>query len=650
MRRRPRGRLELTWMGKDSTLIAVEDGKYDYAWVDPADPRVREIKGIQLIDAVGETDGPTGSDENLLLVGDAGDALRSLGTIPEYAQKYRGQVKLVYIDPPFNTGETFEHYADQLENSVWLTMMRDRIRGIRPLMASDATIWVHLDDVQMHRMRLLLDEEFGAENFVATVVWQKAYSPKNDAPGFSTDQDYILVYSLTPDWRSNRWDRLASRDALYKATDGDDRPWISADPAAPSAHRNQTWVYAIQSPFTGDLVYPAKSRCWGQNQDSMQSILEEWGVSYKRVVLDDDERRAKICGVTESEVRKGIPALMVERPLHESEPIVRRRYEQGTWPALYFTKNGNGGIKRKRYLDETSTSRAPRTLWFNDEVGHNRTAKNEINLLFPDQNAFSTPKPERLLQRIIQISTNPGDLVLDAFAGSGTTAAVAHKMGRHWVTCELQESTVDAFIRPRLTMVVQGADPGGVTSTTTRVAEGGLPDGVSPEDARKFVSLLTKFAKAKEVDVPAASLRQLRAAAKTRDETTSNWAGGGGFTVARIGPSMYDVDDENGMVFLSPQATNGTWSKAVAGQLRFTLTPEHPVFAGVRGRQRLAVIDGVVDELAVRTVVESLSEKERAVIVAKGVLPEAESTLAELSPGSRIKKAPEQMFPKETVK
>lgn len=139
--RSPKGRLELTWMGKDMALIPTAHGKYDYEWVDPADPRACEIKSIEVVDTVGEQAGPNGAEENLLIIGDSGDALRSLSTVPEWAAKYRGKVKLVYIDPPFNTEQTFEHYADQLEHSIWLTMMRDRIRDIKPLLHDDASVW-----------------------------------------------------------------------------------------------------------------------------------------------------------------------------------------------------------------------------------------------------------------------------------------------------------------------------------------------------------------------------------------------------------------------------------------------------------------------------------------------------------------------------
>lgn len=196
MTRRPKGRLELTWMGKDLALIPVDDGKYDYMWVDPEDPRAREIKSIEVREQVGELDGCSGAEENLLIVGDSGDALRSLSTIPEYAEKYLSQVKLVYIDPPFNTKQTFEHYADQLEHSIWLTMMRDRIRDIKPLLADDASVWVHLDDSEVHRMRVLLDEEFGSENFIADLTVELNPKGRQLDQFFAQSHDRLLVYAL----------------------------------------------------------------------------------------------------------------------------------------------------------------------------------------------------------------------------------------------------------------------------------------------------------------------------------------------------------------------------------------------------------------------------------------------------------------------
>lgn len=644
MQRKPRGRLELTWMGKDSALIPVEDGKYDYAWVDPSDPRAREVKSIEVLETVGETDGPTGAGENLLIIGDSGDALRSLGTIPEYADRYLGQVKLVYIDPPFNTGQTFEHYSDQMEHSIWLTMMRDRIRDIKPLLADDASVWVHLDDAEVHRMRLLLDEEFGAENFVSTIIWGKADTSRNDAKQFSVDQDYLLVYSLNPDWRPNRLARTAKQDSIYSAPDGDEREWLAKPAHAPGARTHQGMVYAIQSPFTGEMMYPPDGGCWRLGQDRMFEELSRWA-PYQRVQIPDRDVRARICGVAPKDVRAAVQALVlavsVEQAHHQATEVAA-----GAWPMVFFISGGTR-LQVKGYKPEGGTT--PRTIWPFTAVGSNRNSKAEVKTLIPGSNPFATPKPERLLERIMQLATGPGDKVLDCFAGSGTSSAVAHKMRRRWVAVELQPSTVERFLRPRLERVAMGKDDGGVTTSVQRVPDAELPEGMTPEDAKQFNSLLSMVAKAAD-DLDAATLARLRAATRTREQRTTQWEGGGGFTVARMGPSMYEVDDDNGTVYLSPEATNGAWSKAIAGQLKFALTPDDPVFCGVRNRQRLAVIDGVADETVVRTVAERLGEKERAVIVAKGVVPAAALLLQELSPGSRIKKAPADVFPKATVK
>ena len=180
MRREPKGILALNWMGKDDALIPVENGKYDYAWVDPADPRAREVKSIEIIDTVGDADGPTGAGENLLIVGDSGDALRSLGSIPEYAQRYLGKVKLVYIDPPFNTDQTFDNYVDQLEHSIWLTMMRDRILAIRETQVYEPRTWRHFisgvqvtgveDDVVKARANFLITEAMSDRDPTVFVV------------------------------------------------------------------------------------------------------------------------------------------------------------------------------------------------------------------------------------------------------------------------------------------------------------------------------------------------------------------------------------------------------------------------------------------------------------------------------------------------
>lgn len=526
-----------------------------------------------------------------MIQGDSGDTLRSLGAVPEWADKYVGQVKLVYIDPPFNTAQTFEQYADQLEHSVWLTMMRDRIRDIKPLLSVDASVWVHLDDAEVHRMRMVLDEELGSENFIAEISWQKADSPNNSAKYLSKDQDTILVYARQKEsWRPNKLPRTAGMDAIYANPDDDPRGrWYPGDPYANKPY--SLGLYTVTGP-TGRTFTPPPGRFWRISEAKFRD-------------LQQDNR-------------------------------------------IWWGPNGDARPSLKRFLSEVSGS-TPRTMWLHQEVGSNRTSKNEMRSLFPGLSSFATPKPERLLERVLQIGSNAGDLVLDCFAGSGTTAAVAHKMGRRWVAVELQQNTVDQYLIPRLSKVVSGEDTGGISVKKERVADTDLPDGVEPEEAQKFTSLLSKIANNLEGLDPA-TVRALKAATKTKTETRVLWSGGGGFTVARLGASMYEVDEEDGEVYLSPAAVNGAWSKAMAGQMRYRLIPNDGIFVGERNRRRLAVADGVVDEAVVKTIVANLDDGQTALIVGKSILPEAVTLLAELAPGSLLKKAPDDLFPKATVK
>lgn len=595
---RHQGRLELTWTNKDRALLSTGDGKYDYEFVDPHDPRVLEVRLLHEVDrveaatpAARPADLPEPTTDNLLITGDAMHALDALTKTPELAAKYLGKVKLVYIDPPFNTGQAFDHYEDNIEHSIWLTLLRDRLRQIKPLLRDDGSVWVHLDDVEVHRCRAVLDEEFGESGFVGTVVWQKRYS-RESRPAIGEVHDSLLVYAKNVDRfkaARNKIKRTSAKE--YRNPNNDPRgPWRVIPMTAPGTRKNQ--MYEIEGP-DGRIWLPPAGRCW-------------------------------------STIRSGYEALVAA-------------------DRIRFGISGEGAPGILRYLDEDE-GLTPWTWWPHEEVGHTDEAKREIQALFGADDAFDTPKPERLMRRIIEIGSNPGEIVLDAFAGSGTTAAVAHKLGRRWVTCELLPGTTGKFTKPRLSAVVHGTDHGGISSTTERVpaAEEGLPDGMEPEQAQQFTTLLNKIVKV-GYDLDPATIRTLKGATKTKNETTLNWHGGGGFTHMVVGPSMYEVDDD-GDVFLSSEATNGAWSKSVAAQLKFTLTPDHPVFCGVRGRQRLAVIDGVADEVVVRTVLENLSDRERAVIVAKAVLPEAQQLLSELSTGSRIRKAPDDLFPRRTVR
>lgn len=524
----PSGRLELTWTNKHLRLITTETGGYE--WVDPSDPRVSEVRLLQPVETVGYVEGT--DEHNLLIEGDALHALTALNRIPELAARYAGEVRLVYIDPPFNTGQAFANYDDNLEHSVWLSMLRDRLVQIKPLLAANGSIWVHLDDAEVHRCRCVMDEVLGASNFIATVIWQKIYTVKNTAKHLSVDHDYLLVYAADKDqWNRNLLPRTAEMEGRYTNPDHDVRgPW-----KAKPLHANKPYnagVYAVTCPSGRVIAGPPAGSYWRVSAPKLQELIA-------------DDR-------------------------------------------VWFGVNGDGEPGIKGFLSETRAGKIPQTWWPHDQVGSTGSAKSEIKILFPSETPFATPKPERLMERVIRIATNPGDIVLDCFAGSGSTAAVAHKMGRRWVTSEREADTVERFTRPRLAKVIEGEDSGGITES-------------------------------------------------------AGWPGGGGFRHMRVGPSMFDLDAETGDVFLAEWATNGAFSAVVAAQLGFELTDEPP-FCGRKGRTQLAVLDGVVGAAEVEFLVAALAERERMMVVGQAFTEDAESTLRSLSPGSRVRHAPHDLL------
>ncbi|MFF6905785.1 site-specific DNA-methyltransferase [Streptomyces sp. NPDC012389] len=531
------GRLGLSWINKDRALVSTQEGGYE--WVDRNDFRVAETRLLRDVTSVGEVhDSGERAQDNLLIVGDSVDALRALTGIPEFSDEYQGKVKLVYIDPPFNTGQAFAQYDDGLEHSVWLTMMRDRLLLIRDLLAPDGSVWVHLDDAEMAYCKVLMDEVFTRPNFVATVVWEKTTSGRNDARAFSTDQDYILVYSRNPDsFKPRKVAHTAAADKAYKNQDNDPRgPWREVDYKCPkTADERPNLYYPIIHPYTGEEIWPRRERVWAYGRE--------------------------------------------EHERHIAEDL------------LFWGRTGNYSFpKLKKFLtDRSADGTPPRTLWPTSEVDQSRTAKTESKKIFDGGVPFSTPKPERFMHRVIHLATEPGDIVLDCFGGSGTTAAVAHKMGRRWVTVEREPGTVESFVRPRLTKVVYGEDPGGVTELV-------------------------------------------------------GWEKGGGFRHMEVAPSMYER--AAGRVLLAPWVTGETFSEAACAQLDgFAMDPHpEPPFVGRKGRQLLAVIDGLATDKSVQSIIDQLDEDERVVIVAKSYLREAADLLKTLSPGSRIKKAPQDLL------
>jgi adenine-specific DNA-methyltransferase len=578
------GRLELTWTNKHKALLSDDAGNYQ--WVPPSDYRVAEVRLLRDAGRVGEV-GPEKkrAQDNLLIRGDALNALTSLARLPEFKNELVGKVKLAYIDPPFNTQQSFLHYDDALEHSVWLTMMRDRLEQIKTLLDPErGSVWVHCDDSEMPYCRILMDEVFDRENFVAVVIWEKADSARNDATTLSTDHDYILIYAKSKDrWRPNRMARTAEMDAIYSSADGDGQLWFDDNPTAPGARTHQGMVYAVQSPFTGKLQYPARGRCWFADQDRMLAALNEWA-PYERRDIGDADERARRCGVSEDDVREGVQALMVAVPLEQAQESAQSRYDLGNWPELIFRSKGRGGIGRKRYQPETGA--APRTLWLNAEVGHNRTAKAEIKALFPEAVPFATPKPERLLRKIVEIATDPGDLVLDCFLGSGTTAAVAHKMGRRWLGIEFSRETLDTFTAPRLKKVVEGSDLGGLTNAV-------------------------------------------------------GWEGGGGFRILDVAPSMFE--EYGRRVLLAEWAIGGDLAEATAAQLGFAWEPDAP-FSGRKGRMRLAVIDGLINPEIAQLVVGALPPDEKLTLCGTAIDERASESLQSLRPGSRVRKIPQSIL------
>jgi len=339
-----------------------------------------------------------------------GDNLDALKALLPY---YAGKVKCIYIDPPYNTRSAFEHYDDNLEHSQWLAMMYPRLELLRKLLSEDGSIWVSIDDNEGHYLKVIMDEIFGRKNFVANALWQKRTSP--DARiHLGAAHDHILVFAQTAELASfNKMKFSNSQASNFKNPDNDPRgSWVSTDFTAQGWRPNQ--MYKITTP--GQAEYePPPGRCWANVKSEFLRLCQEG--------------------------------------------------------RMWFGRDGKARPRVKTYLSE-SIGISSWTWWVNNEVGHNQEAKKEINTLFGPDNAFDTPKPERLLKRILDIATNPGDLVLDSFLGSGTTAAVAHKMGRRYIGIEMGEHAV-THCAPRLRKVIDG-EQGGISEAVGWQGGGGF--------------------------------------------------------------------------------------------------------------------------------------------------------------------------------
>lgn len=402
--------------------------------------------------------------DNRLIFGDNLLALKALES------EFSGKVKCVFIDPPYNTGSAFTHYDDGLEHSIWLGLMRDRLEIIRRLLSDDGSLWITIDDNEAHYLKVLCDEIFGRANFVANVVWQKKFSPQANSVWLSDSHDHILVCAKNKEsWRPNLLPRTEDADSRYSNPDNDSRgPWTSGDftISLTGGQRGAQFaktgvsenIFEITTP-SGRKLLPTKGRCWGASPKRFEELRA-------------DNR-------------------------------------------IWFGEAGNNVPRIKRFLSEVQEGIVCMTVWLRTEVGDNQDAKREVTK-FNSQEIFSTPKPEKLIQRVLELATEPGDLVLDSFAGSGTTGAVAQKMGRRWIMVELGEHC-HTHIIPRLKKVIDGEDQGGISKAV-------------------------------------------------------NWQGGGGFRYYKLAPSLI-INDRWGNPIINPDYNPAMLAEALAKLEGFTYAP-----------------------------------------------------------------------------
>ena len=380
-------KLELGWPGKDLEIkpeprVLIEDPEKSY----------------------GEA-----NTRNMLIHADNLLALKAL------EQNFSGKIKCIYIDPPYNTGNAFEHYDDGLEHSMWLNLMKPRLELLHKLLANEGSMWISIDDDECHYLKVFCDELFGRKNFVSNVIWEKKYSPQNDAKWLSDSHDHILVYAKNKEvWRPCLLPRTEEMDSRYKNPDNDERgPWKPADFSVKTYSKSSDYPVVLPS---GRIVNPPQSRCWVTSKQRFDELVA-------------DNR-------------------------------------------IWFGESGNNVPSVKKFLTEVKQGSVSKTIWNRTVVGDNQEAKKEIKA-FDNDNVFTTPKPERLIQRVIQLASKEGDFVLDSFLGSGTTAAVAHKMGRKWIGIELGEHC-NTHCLTRLKAVCNGTDQGGISKAQEWKGGGGF--------------------------------------------------------------------------------------------------------------------------------------------------------------------------------
>ena len=456
----------LEWIGKSKVINHHQEVPF------------RVLERQYSYDEQGQHEEDNGS-ENMIIRGDNREALKAL--LPRYERR----VKCIYIDPPYNTGNEGWVYNDNVNDpkikkwlgevvgkegedltrhDKWLCMMYPRLKLLQKLLAEDGAIFISIDDNELYNLKAICDEIFGQACFVGNVSWQRTYSMRNDSKGIPSEIEHILVYSKHPDWVPNKLPRTEEMDSKYKNPDNDPLgPWQNTTAFAPGGASHQGMVYAIQHPFTGKMIYPTIDAHWRYQQEQMLEYMSGWA-KYELQELDDAHERAKVCGLADDDVRKGVKAIVLSEPVELSSKKAQEVYDRGQWPRFYFTNSGKGGIRRKTYMDKVGGKPAT-NYWPFSETGHTDEAKKDLLSIFGGKSSFDTPKPHRLIERVLQIASNPDSIILDSFAGSGTTAHSVLNMNkadgghRKFILVEMMDYA-DSITAERIKRVIRGYGEG----------------------------------------------------------------------------------------------------------------------------------------------------------------------------------------------
>ena len=456
----------LEWIGKDKVINHHQEVPF------------RVLERRYSYDEAGQHDADNVS-ENMIIRGDNLEALKAL--LP----RYEGKVKCIYIDPPYNTGNEGWVYNDNVNDpkikkwlgevvgkegedlsrhDKWLCMMYPRLKLLQRLLAEDGVIFISIDDNELYNLKSICDEIFGLSCFVSNISWQRTYSMRNDSQGIPAEIEHILVYSKKPMWIPSKLPRTEEMNSKYKNPDNDPQgPWQNTTAFAPGGTTHQGMVYAIQHPFTGKMMYPTRDAHWRYQQEQMLEIMRGW-CNYELKELDDAHERAAVCGLTPDEVRQGVNAIVLSEPLDVSSQKAKKVYERGQWPRFYFTSGGKGGIRRKTYMESVGGKPAT-NYWPFSETGHTDEAKKDLLSIFGGKVTFDTPKPARLIERVLTIAASPDSIVLDSFAGSGTTAHAVLNMNkadggnRRFILVEMMDYA-DSITAERVKRVIQGYGEG----------------------------------------------------------------------------------------------------------------------------------------------------------------------------------------------